>query len=209
MDETLLLRINQGWVHPALDALFGYLSWYAGFGLPLLALLLVWLAWRWRAAGLKLGLALILVVATGETLGQFAKDLLQQPHPCHAAGLGDESPAALGQSTVRDSPSGAHVRLPPGVECRTPLAGMPSNHALNYFAAAAFLGAALRRRGLTAALLAAATLVALSRVYLGLHYPSQVLAGAALGSALGLAAAGLGARFLPFLRRWLAACRTQ
>lgn len=49
--------------------------------------------------------------------------------------------------------------------------------------------------------LASATLVALSRVYLGLHYPSQVLAGAALGSALGLAAAGLGARYLPFLRR--------
>jgi len=189
MDETLLLRINQDWAHPALDALFGYLSWYAGFGLPLLALLLVWLAWRRRAAGLKLGLALILVVAAGETLGQFAKDILQQPRPCQAAGLGHEPP------------SGAQVRLPPGVECRNPFAGMPSNHALNYFAAAAFLGAALRRRGLTAALLAVATLVALSRVYLGLHYPSQVLAGAALGSALGLAAAGLGARFLPFLRR--------
>lgn len=180
MDETLLLRINQGWAHPALDALFGYLSWYAGFGLPLLALLLVWLAWRRRVAGLKLGLALILVVAAGETLGQFAKDIWQQSRPCQAAA--------------------AHVRLPPGIECRNPFAGMPSNHALNYFAAATFLGAALRRRGLTAALLAVATLVVLSRVYLGLHYPSQVLAGAALGSALGLVA-GLGARYLPFLRR--------
>lgn len=190
MDEALLLlSINQGWAHPALDALFGYLSWYAGFGLPLIVLLLLWLTWRYRVTGLKLAFALILVVAAGNTLGQFLKELFQQPRPCHVAGLGDESP------------SGAHVRLPPGVECRDPLAGMPSNHALNYFAAAAFLGAALRLRSLTVALLAAATLVALSRVYLGLHYPSQVLAGAVLGSVLGLTAAGLGVRCLTSLRR--------
>lgn len=44
---------------------------------------------------------------------------------------------------------------------------MPSGHALNFFSAAAFLGLALRRRALTAALFAIAALVALSRVYLG------------------------------------------
>jgi len=49
---------------------------------------------------------------------------------------------------------------------------MPSGHALNFFSAAAFLGLALRRRALTAALFAIAALVALSRVYLGVHYPS-------------------------------------
>jgi undecaprenyl-diphosphatase len=179
MDEILFTRINQGWAHPGLDAFFGYLSSYAGFGLPLLALLLAALAWRWRAEGLKLGLALILVVAAGEALGHIVKDLLQQPRPCHAA----------------------PTRLPPGVECRNPLAGLPSNHALNYFAAAAFLGLALRRRAAAATLFAVAALVALSRVYLGLHYPSQALAGAALGAALGSAAAAAATRCLPFLRR--------
>lgn len=36
-----------------------------------------------------------------------------------------------------------------------------------------------------------AVLVAMSRVVLGLHYPSDVLAGAALGTLLGLASHGL------------------
>lgn len=181
MDETLFTLINRGWAHPGLDAFFRYLSSYPGFGLPLLASLLVALAWRWRAAGLKLGLALILLVTIAETVGQSAKVLWQQPRPCHAAP--------------------AEVRLPPGVECRNPLAGLPSGHALNYFAAATFLGLALRRRAAAAALLAIAALVALSRVYLGLHYPSQVVAGAALGAALGGLAAAAAIRWLPFPRR--------
>lgn len=187
MDQTLFAQINQGWAHPALDAFFTYLSSYAGFGLPLLVLLLAWLAWRWRAAGLKLGLALILVVAAGETLGSIVKDLVQQPRPCHAAP--------------------AQVRQPPGVECRNPLAGLPSNHAINFFSAATFLGVLLRRRGLAATLAALAVLVALSRVYLGKHYPSQVLAGAALGVTLGWLAAWAGTRYLPFMRRLRAASR--
>ena len=37
------------------------------------------------------------------------------------------------------------------------------------------------------ALFAAATTMALTRPYLGMHYPSDVLAGAALGTALGTA----------------------
>ena len=180
MDEALFAHVNQAWVHPGLDALFVYLSSFAYFGLPLLTLLIILLAWRRRSLGLKLGLALILVVVAGETLGNLAKHLAQQPRPCHAPSV--------------------HARLPPGVECRNPLAGLPSNHALDYFAAAAFLGLVLRRRAVAAAALAVATLVALSRVYLGLHYPSQVLAGAALGSALGILAAWLGTRYLSSFR---------
>jgi undecaprenyl-diphosphatase len=37
-----------------------------------------------------------------------------------------------------------------------------------------------------APLVAAATLMSLTRPYLGVHYPSDVLAGAVLGGALGL-----------------------
>ncbi|MEP6563572.1 MAG: phosphatase PAP2 family protein [Mesorhizobium sp.] len=56
----------------------------------------------------------------------------------------------------------------------------PSDHATAGFAiAAAFLLHGLRRRGL--AFLAAAMLVSLSRVYLGTHYVSDILGGAATG----------------------------
>jgi undecaprenyl-diphosphatase len=56
----------------------------------------------------------------------------------------------------------------------------PSDHATASFAvAAAFLLHGLRRRGL--ALLAAALLLSFSRVYVGTHYASDILGGAATG----------------------------
>lgn len=56
----------------------------------------------------------------------------------------------------------------------------PSAHATTSFAAAC----AYRELAPAGALYAAATALALSRPYLGVHYPSDVAAGAALGTAL-------------------------
>jgi undecaprenyl-diphosphatase len=65
----------------------------------------------------------------------------------------------------------------------------PSGHAATSFAGAVIL-AYLFRRGLPLfSLLAVA--IAYSRVYLGVHYPSDVLAGAALGAAVALLALAL------------------
>lgn len=57
----------------------------------------------------------------------------------------------------------------------------PSSHATSSFAAARAYGRLLP----TAPLYAAASAMAASRVYLGVHYPSDVAAGAALGAAIG------------------------
>lgn len=59
----------------------------------------------------------------------------------------------------------------------------PSNHAANCFAAAAVLASLGPRFARVSFLLAA--MVALSRVYLGVHYPFDVLAGALLGLGVG------------------------
>jgi membrane-associated phospholipid phosphatase len=56
----------------------------------------------------------------------------------------------------------------------------PSAHATTSFAAAAALGRVLPR----APLYALAGAMALTRPYLGVHYPSDVLAGAVLGTAI-------------------------
>ncbi len=64
----------------------------------------------------------------------------------------------------------------------------PSGHAATSFAAAIAIAALAPR--LRAPAIGAAALMSLSRPYLGVHYPCDVLAGAALGGALGRAFAG-------------------
>jgi undecaprenyl-diphosphatase len=64
-------------------------------------------------------------------------------------------------------------------------AGFPSDHATASFAIATAILLRSRRGGLVA--LALATLLSVTRVALGVHYPTDVLAGAALGAATAIA----------------------
>lgn len=92
--------------------------------------------------------------------------------------------------------------LPPPI--RTPHdPSFPSGHAAGCFCVAAFLAMALpvawpdarlRARAVVALAAGLAVLIALSRVYLGAHFPSDVLAGAVLGALVGALAGGLYAR---------------
>lgn len=89
---------------------------------------------------------------------------------------------ALKQVFARPRPPVADPELEPLVALPGSFS-FPSGHAATAFAAAAAVGFVAPR--LRWPLLALAALVALSRVYLGVHYPLDVLAGAALGLALG------------------------
>ncbi len=79
-------------------------------------------------------------------------------------------------------PSGAVRWLAPSSD----VGSLPSLHAANFFAMAFVAWAGDRRVGVAA--LATAAAVALSRVYVGVHWPTDVLAGAAWGTLCAFAA---------------------
>lgn len=116
-----------------------------------------------------------------------------------AAGVGALLALAAAQPIAhlvdRPRPYVAHPDLVHLFLSRTADPSFPSDHATAAFAIAVAILLRSRRAGLVA--LALAIVLAVGRVLLGVHYPADVLAGAALGSAVSLAL------YAPPVRRWL------
>ena len=192
LDQDLLIRINQSWADPGLDFLLGWISEQLWFSLPLLLGLLVYLRRQYQQDGVRLWLLLILAVIMGDMLGNLLKAIFAMPRPCYDL------------FTLLRPPGGGAPR-----QCDAALTGMPSNHALNFFAATALLAYATRRIGVSGLLLLISLAVGLSRIYLAKHYPSQVLTGAVIGALFGWGFGWLGLRSFVFGRRFLQPVVTQ
>lgn len=147
---------------PLTDAMVLLSSWWVKGPAFVLAALAVDLLARRRPLAIPWAALLTLAsVLAGSAASSAAKLAFERPRPP----LGDAGIAAVG--TLPSSWS------------------FPSGHATTAFAAAVALGLLCPRLRLPALVLAAA--VALSRVYLGVHYAADVVAGAALGAVIGVA----------------------
>jgi undecaprenyl-diphosphatase len=127
-------------------------------------------------------LALVFVTANGPRLASWRRAVV-------AAALSAGLALAIGKvvSTVVDRPR-PFVADPGSLHLFAPHSadpGFPSDHATAAFAIAVAI--LLRKRGAGVVALIAASVLAVGRVAAGLHYPSDVLAGAVLGSAAALA----------------------
>ena len=155
-DDALLLWLN-GLAGPRLDAFFVFLSriGYAWGVVPFdIALSLALLAWkRWREAAFA-----IVALAGSALLNLSAKQFFQRDRPSLWESIAPESTFSF-----------------------------PSGHAMGSMTLAAVLVLLCWhtrwRWPILAAALAFTGLVGLSRLYLGVHYPSDVLAGWAAGLA--------------------------
>lgn len=156
IDHALFKLINSSWTHPWLDSFFPWLTDLDKNKVFLFGALPVVLAWwgykqRGRAVKIILGMAL-------------------------AAGLCDAVAYRFIKPVVGRSRPGLFATLRTGLHGGY---GFPSNHAANTFAGATVLVMAVPAVRIPA--FGIASLVAYSRVYVGVHYPFDVLAGALLG----------------------------
>ncbi len=72
-----------------------------------------------------------------------------------------------------------------------------SSHAANHFGIAAFLSVFVNRKGICVPLLFVwAFLVSVSQIYVGVHFPIDVTAGALLGTAIGFSVALFGRKYV-------------
>ncbi|MFM6850505.1 MAG: phosphatase PAP2 family protein [Terrabacter sp.] len=159
LSDALFLRVNDvarasAWLHGPAVA-------YAKYGLVLFAGLLLIGAWRRRGAGevelasaVWAGLATLLAIAVNQPIAALVAE--RRPYAAHPAAL-----VLVDRSTDWS---------------------FPSDHAV--MAGAAAVGLLLVSRRLGALAVTAALLMAATRVYVGAHYPLDVVAGLCLGGAI-------------------------
>ncbi len=162
--------------NPVFDVLMPILSTKRYALLPAAVAVLMLGVWGGRRVWLLLvvGVAAVVLSDLGATL---IRDAIQRTRPCHVI---------------------ADVHLLAG--CSGSF-GLPSNHASNMFAIATVAWLGFRGWGRALTLLAAA--VAYSRVYVGVHYPADAMAGALWGAAVGWACTVMVFRAFP---AWLGVC---
>ena len=160
IDTDALLAVN-GLHDMFQDALWWMVS--AKWSSLLLVLALVWILLhqnRRHALLVLLMLVLAFVIADQVSSG-LIKHLVERLRPTHDPSLGDAVHVVNGY--------------------RGGMYGFVSSHAANSFAAATLIALIMRHRLVTISLLAWAALQCYSRVYLGVHYPGDILGGIIVG----------------------------
>lgn len=159
LDIEIFRFINTGMTAPFLDTVMVFMTEKMNFmGAVIIAAALIWiLGKRQDRVGL---VVLVLLVLLTDFASNMLKHYFMRLRPCNAL---------------------EGVRLLVG--CGGSFS-MTSSHAANIFAAMVFL--TVRYRKFWPVFMSIAVVVAYSRVYVGVHYPSDVIVGAALGTFLAL-----------------------
>lgn len=172
LDTRLFLAIN-GWHNSFFDPI---MYWFSDklIWVPMYLLIVFLIVWRYKTKGLLILLFVgILIALCDQTASHLIKNLALRLRPSH-------EPALAGLIHLSKAGPGG-------------LYGFVSSHAANAVGLATFLYLVLDDwfKGLKYWLMIWAVLVSYSRIYNGVHYPGDVIGGAAVGLLLGWAVAKL------------------
>ena len=170
LDRQVLLAVNHlrsSGLDAAMILASERLAW-----IPAYVLLVGWLIYHFRRRALLLLPLVLTAVGLADSItSRLFKPFFARPRPCHDAAI----------FTQLYLPNGCGGQF-----------GFLSSHAANSMALAVFLTLVLPPRrflALRIGVFAWAILLSYSRVYLGAHYPTDVIGGASIGALLGAIAA--------------------
>lgn len=148
---------------PFFDHFFTFFTakevWY-----PFYLLLLLLFFQKYKLQGIWVALFFILAIVASDQISGLIKALVERPRPTHNMEI----------MNLVNAPTGKGGSY-----------GFVSSHAANSFALTLLLALLLKRRRIWVALLLWAVLTSYSRVYVGVHYPFDIICGALLGSLIG------------------------
>lgn len=174
-DKALFLYLN-GFHCPFFDPVMWVITrastWYVMY-----AAIVVWISFRYRRmAPVVVLFAVLSVVLSDLASVHIFKETVCRLRPSH-------NPDFAGLVHLIDGYKGG-------------LYGFVSSHAANSFAIAVYTALALKTRWYTLAILFWAALVSYSRIYVGVHYPLDLIGGALTGTSIALLMYGINKKIL-------------
>ncbi len=167
IDTELFLFLNglhATWLDPVMTFISGKITW-----LPFYLILLYLVIKNYKKQSILIIIGIILLIVCSDQISSsIFKPIFERPRPCH-------------NEAIKDM-----VYLPNG-HCGGAY-GFISSHACNTFALAVFITNILKTHysKIGYVMYVWAGLVAYSRIYMGVHYPGDVIVGAIVGMLVGL-----------------------